>query len=54
MKPSCCGKEEGEDGMIDDLSQNTTQLREQSPTGAFRDVGEDMRLIKREDDEGPL
>jgi hypothetical protein len=53
MKLSRCGKEEGEDGMIDGLSQNTTQLREQSPTGAFRSVGEDMSLVKREDDEGP-
>ena len=53
MKSSRRGKEEGEDGMIDDLSQNTTQLREHSPTGVFRNVGEDMRLVEREEDEGP-
>ena len=53
MRSSHCGKEKGEDGMIDDLSQSATQLREQSPTGLCRNVGEDMRLVKREDDEGP-
>jgi hypothetical protein len=53
MRSSRCGKEKGEDGMNDDLSQSATQLREQSPMGLCRNVGEDMRLVKREDDEGP-
>jgi hypothetical protein len=52
MKASHCGKKEGEDGMIDDLLQNMTQLREHNPTGVFWSVGEDMRLVEREEDEG--
>jgi len=53
MRSSLCRKEKGEDGMINDLSQSATQLREQSPMGLCQNVGKDMRLIKREDNKGP-
>ena len=50
IEPSRCRKEQGEYGKAIDLSKNATQLRKQSPLCAFWVIGEDVGLIKRDDD----
>ena len=49
-KPSCGRKKQGEYGIVNDRSKNTTQFRKQSPHCAPWVIGEDVRLIKRDDD----
>jgi len=50
IKSSHCGKEEGEDGLFNNLLQSTAQFREQSLVRVFQNISEDMGLIKNEND----